>query len=239
MAWHNGKHPCLLLAVFDGHGGPDVARFVSKRWPDILFNSLDQLSSLRNDHVRTCLRNTVKQVNNEVRQTVSSQDTGSTLCAVLVVDKSKFFSINVGDSRCIVTRTGDFCVARMTEDHKPDTDRESNRIREVGGFVTRVCGIARVQGNLSVSRSLGDFSMHPFVSDEPDIRGPFSLRSCSSIILACDGVFDVLTDKEIAEIIRSNNSRRVGIKLSTADAIRNAAFGVGSTDNISVVVLNL
>lgn len=40
----------------------------------------------------------------------------------------------------------------MSEDHKPDDPAEKNRINMAGGFVSE----GRVNGNLNLSRALGD-----------------------------------------------------------------------------------
>jgi serine/threonine protein phosphatase PrpC len=40
----------------------------------------------------------------------------------------------------------------MSEDHKPDNELEKKRISDAGGFVTE----GRVNGNLNLSRALGD-----------------------------------------------------------------------------------
>lgn len=40
----------------------------------------------------------------------------------------------------------------MSEDHKPDNKDEKERIRSAGGFVSE----GRVNGNLNLSRALGD-----------------------------------------------------------------------------------
>lgn len=41
----------------------------------------------------------------------------------------------------------------LSEDHKPDNADEKKRIEEAGGFVTE----GRINGNLNLSRALGDF----------------------------------------------------------------------------------
>jgi len=53
----------------------------------------------------------------------------------------------------------------MTFDHKADQPDEERRINALGGYVSD----QRVLGALAVSRALGDFSLHPYVSAEPYI----------------------------------------------------------------------
>ena len=58
---------------------------------------------------------------------------------------------NVGDSRCVLCRSG--VALDMSLDHKPDDDKELNRIENAGGKVT--CE-GRVNGGLNLSRALGE-----------------------------------------------------------------------------------
>jgi len=62
------------------------------------------------------------------------------------------YCANAGDSRCVLCRGGQ--AYAMSEDHKPEQETERNRIYAAGGTVT---GEGRVNGNLNLSRSLGDF----------------------------------------------------------------------------------
>ena len=59
---------------------------------------------------------------------------------------------NVGDSRCVACVDGE--AHALSNDHKPADERERKRIESAGGFVE----FNRVNGNLALSRALGDFS---------------------------------------------------------------------------------
>lgn len=59
---------------------------------------------------------------------------------------------NAGDSRAVLCRDG--TAVPLSLDHKPTDARELSRIQKAGGFVTEFGG--RVNGNLNLSRSLGD-----------------------------------------------------------------------------------
>merc|ERR1711913_112336 len=65
--------------------------------------------------------------------------------------KSKLFVGNIGDSRCIACTNG--LAEPLSSDHKPCNDEEKSRIEQAGGFVE----FNRVNGNLALSRALGDF----------------------------------------------------------------------------------
>ena len=63
---------------------------------------------------------------------------------------------NLGDSRAVLCSRGK--AVRLTQDHKPNTPSELARISAAGGFVKTIMGIARLGGDLSLSRAFGDQS---------------------------------------------------------------------------------
>jgi protein phosphatase 1G len=81
---------------------------------------------------------------------------------------------------------------------------ERTRIEAAGGSVTDVGGVYRVNGNLNLSRAIGDLkyktneSLPPeaqIITATPDVR-VFELSSMDRFfLLACDGVWDVMTNE--------------------------------------------
>ena len=69
---------------------------------------------------------------------------------VAVIFKNQLYVGNAGDSRCVLSRGGQ--AIAMSTDHKPDLEWEKERIKKAGGEVFD----GRVNGNLNLSRSLGD-----------------------------------------------------------------------------------
>lgn len=51
-----------------------------------------------------------------------------------------------------------FVVMDLTKDHHPDRDDERSRVENAGGYVLDWGGVARVNGQLAVSRAIGDVS---------------------------------------------------------------------------------
>lgn len=49
-----------------------------------------------------------------------------------------------------------FSVMELTRDHHPDRDDERARVESAGGYVLEWAGVSRVNGELAVSRALGD-----------------------------------------------------------------------------------
>lgn len=122
---------------------------------------------------------------------------------------------NVGDSRAIA------CIAgkeeSLSSDHKPSYPTEKRRIRAAGGWVEA----NRVNGNLALSRALGDFvfkrnesksaeeqvvtgkiifiTIMKIFDDEkmylaalPDIEVRNITPEWEFVLLACDGIWDVM-----------------------------------------------
>ena len=108
-------------------------------------------------------------------------------------------------SRAVLSNAGQPVLA--TEDHKPSNPIERERIQNAGGSVM----IQRVNGSLAVSRALGDFEYknvegkgptEQLVSPEPEfyIRER-SLADDQFLVLACDGVWDVMTNEDICNFV--------------------------------------
>ena len=64
--------------------------------------------------------------------------------------KGTLYVANAGDSRSVLLRNNQ--PFDMSIDHKPDCEGEKKRIERAGGFVSD----GRANGNLSLSRALGD-----------------------------------------------------------------------------------
>jgi serine/threonine protein phosphatase PrpC len=159
-----------LFLVADGHGGPEAAEQAAHRFLSILsshkwieegealsaFHSISS-SSPNPQYVSSSLAKPFQDTFLTLDETLKHlQNEGSTLCTALLTE-STIFVANAGDSRCVLLRsTG---AVPLSNDHKPSIPEESARIFAAkGGFVD--CG--RVQGELAVSRAIGDFRYKGF-----------------------------------------------------------------------------
>jgi serine/threonine protein phosphatase PrpC len=71
---------------------------------------------------------------------------------VVLIHKNTIYCANAGDSRCVLSQEG--VLIGLSEDHKPENEIELERIKKAGGEVTAG---GRINGNLNLSRALGDF----------------------------------------------------------------------------------
>jgi len=131
-------------------------------------------------------------------------------------------------------------AVRLTTDHRVDDPLEVARIvDESGGFFfkNRVCGV------LAVTRSLGDQILKPFVIAHPTVRETVVETSAgngrpSFLIVACDGLWDVLSDEEAVRFVNSycDDDEACGNRGGVAQALVQEALRRGSSDNVTAVV---
>jgi len=116
---------------------------------------------------------------------------------------------NAGDSRAVLCRAGK--AIDLSRDHKPTDEDECERIVKAGGFVAD----GRVNGSLALSRAIGDFeykrnnvpdNLPPemyCVTANPELKTVQYEKDCDEfIIIACDGVWDVMTSQECVDFVR-------------------------------------
>ena len=118
----------------------------------------------------------------------------------------KLVVANAGDSRGVLCRKGGQAYG-LSEDHKPQQEGEMRRITESGGFVN---GAGRINGNLNLSRSLGDLKYkqnssigksEQMITAEPDITVTKIEPTDRFFILACDGIWDCLTNQGACDFV--------------------------------------
>mmetsp|Transcript_17753 Transcript_17753/g.43419 ORF Transcript_17753/g.43419 Transcript_17753/m.43419 type:complete len:233 (-) Transcript_17753:56-754(-) len=161
------------------------------------------------------------------------------------IEALQLYVANLGDSRGVLCRGGS--AVEITSDHKPNRPDELERVRSVGGTVARVANTWRVfdaetsarQGPsamLAVSRAFGDRDLKKpkkIVSAVPEITviplSPIDLF----LVLACDGVWDVLSNQEVVDIVSDHWENPE----EAARAVRDAAVSKGSADDITVIVV--
>ena len=292
-----------LFAVFDGHGGAEVAKFASKHMPDILrlsqellngdyrkalvssFQAIDdrletpygqlelkvllgqastsELLNLKTRNPRCMERPPIPSQNaalgdagasaaamqqqqkmNQIMLMKRQAQGGRVMagggamgnnrvcqlkdhpvhagCTAVVTLRvgNRLFTANCGDSRAVLCRAGK--ALPLSFDHKPNDQIEMNRIVGAGGFITEAQGHFRINGNLNLSRSLGDlkYKQNPqksfaeqIITAHPDITEHVLSPQDEFMILACDGVWDVLSNDEAVAFVRERLQRNISAKL--------------------------
>ena len=166
-----------MFAVFDGHGGNQVAEFVRDRFVKELtsnpsFEEEKYEQALKDTFIKMDEMMLTEEEDQELNKYTKKEDSegsnfngysgmesttniatccGCTACVCLIVG-DKIYCANAGDSRAVISRDSlKYC---LSNDHKPSNPEEELRIQRAGGYVT----MDRVNGNLNLSRALGDFT---------------------------------------------------------------------------------
>ena len=130
------------------------------------------------------------------------ETSGCTANSVLITQDWRVFCSNAGDSRSVLSCKG--TAIPLSFDHKPTNELETKRIIAAGGFVD----YGRVNGNLALSRALGDFDFkkntainakEQAVTSFPDIIERQLNTDDEFIILACDGIWDCMSNQDVVD----------------------------------------
>ncbi len=223
--------------LFDGHGGKTVATWLAERLHGYLATTVSALAGKRtNEAVRSSIDEAFRAASAALRKELPvSSRMGSTAVVAVLLQRTLHIA-NCGDSRAVLCNAGN--AHRLSFDHKPELACERERIKEAGGHVyqTHPLGPARVDGVLSVSRSFGDFLLSPKVTWHPYHAERRLTAADEFVVLGCDGVWDVLDDQTAVDIGRKALDAGKPPKVA-ARQIMNASLQRGSTDNVSVVVV--
>jgi serine/threonine protein phosphatase PrpC len=217
--------------IFDGHGGKEAAEIASRTLTPHFMHAWAKESEkpLRDRRSEPEL---LREAYLNVDAHLVEKDTKSgTTAANFYIMGDRFLVANAGDTRVIVGTKKSFSF--LTKDHKPDLPEEKARIEKLGGRVLSY-GAPRVEGILAMSRALGDSALKPYISCEPRIVEGYPGNENDYAVLACDGVWDVLTPDETIKIVRA-----VIDPWKASEEISKKALDNGSTDNITVIVLDL
>ncbi|KAL2945215.1 Protein phosphatase 2C 16 [Bienertia sinuspersici] len=271
-----------FYGVYDGHGGCQVANYCRDHLHQALAEEIDVVK--QSFLTRSSEENMQQQwekafsrcflkVDAEVGGTkqrpsvgssnvseanvepIAPETVGST-AVVAIVCPTHIIVANCGDSRAVLCRGK--APMPLSVDHKPDRKDEWDRIEAADGKVIQWNGY-RVFGVLAMSRSIGKYEgdryLKPWIIPDPEVTIVQRAKDDDCLILASDGLWDVLTNEEVCDAARRRillwhkkngpniaSDRGNGVDLAAqaaADYLSKLALQKGSKDNITVVVVDL
>ncbi|EAY01541.1 Leucine Rich Repeat family protein [Trichomonas vaginalis G3] len=220
QTYPNDQH---LFGLFDGHQG-NVAAATSAI---CLHNELLQNAvNAPDDQLPAAITNCYTAVNQKLKM-IGTRDGCTAISAF--IRKNKCYTVGIGDSRIVLVKKNS--SKRLTVDYKPTMRSEYERLRKCGLTVNSEGRIGR---KLAVARTLGDFWCEgPGLYVPPDVSSfEINEEEDLALIIACDGVWDVIQDDDAAEIVRNSENAQ-----DAATTLRNVAFALGSKDNISAMIV--
>ena len=209
--------PCIF-AVFDGMGGEDCGEIASLTATETLSGHSENI--LHSDDVNFAVNNYVTDSAKKLRDIMKAQRirTGTTL-ALVFIDDNSFTAYNLGDSR--IYRFSNNNLIRVTDDHTVAEDKV-----RLGMMTPAKAEKSRERHILT--RCLGIYDDALTIS--PDINGPFDVRDNQGILICSDGLTDMLTHKELNDIVTSYESPS-----DIVNALTDTALANGGHDNITCI----
>ncbi|CAF1419608.1 unnamed protein product [Rotaria magnacalcarata] len=242
------------FSIFDGHNGVDTANYAADYLEIHLLDAFKKTLVQQNDDTIKggepvhssqldipALHAAIKQAYFELDQHLKTmvKDDSGCVCITCLIGPEQIFLIHVGDSRAIIF-SNDGHILAHTEDHKPDDPAEQERIHEAGGRISKSFAgdVLRVENQLAMTRVLGDFGIDKhIVPPMADIVEYPRDSSAAFLVLACDGIWDVMTNEDVASFVVA---RVATMKLENIAAqLLDECLRRESTDNMSVYIVKL
>ncbi|CAN6922605.1 unnamed protein product [Brassica oleracea] len=175
--------------------------------------------------------------------------------AVTLIKQGEYLVVgNVGDSRAVMgTRDGEngLVAVQLTVDLKPNLPAEEERIKKCRGRVfalrdePEVCRVWLPNCDspgLAMARAFGDFCLKDFgLISVPEVSFRRLTDKDEFIVLATDGIWDVLSNEEVVKIVASAPSRASAARALVETAVRawRHKYPTSKVDDCAAVCLYL
>jgi len=241
-----------FFAVYDGHGGTAASTFCQKHLHTLVATH-ERYGTNKKEAFVEGYKATDKKFLKKM------EDCGSTAVSCLLTDSAKKIVVaNAGDSRCILASGGK--AVAISEDHKPSNPNEKKRIKEAEHTVEtetilqdgKRYQLSRVDGQIAVSRAIGDGDFKDgdgppetqAITCVPDVYERDVKPNDQFLVLACDGLWDVMENQEVVDFINKLLSKAKTVTDELLNQISeqlttHAVNNKGSPDNVTVVIVVL
>lgn len=204
----------LVVAVMDGHGGPEAACHCKGRLHD-LFLCSDDSPVAQGDHFfteRDSARPFFEAMFNELHSECTAMPwTAGTTLTVCVFDEqgTRYACANVGDSAAAHFSTTTLHTCMTTSHRLQDSPEERARVQHMLRYAADANGTPRgplrlYPGGVSCSRSIGDKDC-PAISPVPSVSVGGMMQD-SVVVVASDGLWDIMPFKRISSTALMANS---------------------------------
>lgn len=263
------KELVTIFGVLDGHGSADCAQYVAEEIPSKITALLRKRGTREAGGVEEALYQTFREIDLDYLRTCAGSNAGSTACVLFLHHQRNTILIaNTGDTRAVLCHN--HIAINLSYDRKATDPEEVSRIVRSGGFVKG----GRVQGILAVTRAFGDLQLkkvsgysseslsshsgkqfNPDSTEilicDPEISSFSPITQDEFMIVATDGLWDVMTSQQAVDIVLEECSK-IGLVLPPSDSMTidlkskldkianillSRALELGSTDNITVMII--
>lgn len=233
-----------FFGVYDGHGGEKVAVYAG----DHLHEIVAKQEAFKEGDIKKALQDGFLATDRAILSDPKyEEEVSGCTASVGIISKNKIYVANSGDSRSVLGIKGR--AKPLSYDHKPQNEAEKARIQAAGGFVD----FGRVNGNLALSRAIGDFEFkksaelppeHQIVTAFPDVEIHDINGDDEFLVIACDGIWDCQSSQAVIEFVRRGIVAKQDLASICENMMDNCLAsnsdtgGVGC-DNMTMIVIGL
>ena len=240
------------FAIFDGHGGKEVASYLSINLHHFLIDEINNIKFGINDqeninNIIECIKVAFMKIDQKILSNENLvNDVGSTATLIIIYYnnlRENFFESNEikeVERTLICANIGDSCgylitkskISQITKSHKCEDPSEVQRIRDNGGIVFQ----GRIFGKLILTRTIGDKEMKKYgVTPTSDFFTKKIEKDDLFVIIGSDGIWDVVNEEEI---FKMGNEKELSSE-AFSKKIMDIAKKRDTRDNSSCIVIKL
>ena len=204
-----------FFGIYDGHGGNGCSLYLKENLHKFIqeFSASGIKEAIYESENLFLTKKAVDENNNLF-------DSSGSCGIIAIIKNNQLIISNTGDSRIVIYKNGK--IFFVTEDHKPDSEKEKERIKSSGGQIYQSPSIIPIYqngkkinlpwrvlpGRLSVSRTFGDIEAKVekyggkkgVIIPTPDITEIELNNDFDFMVIGCDGIFDVLSNEDLFDI---------------------------------------
>ncbi|CAK4697109.1 hypothetical protein AeNC1_000014 [Aphanomyces euteiches] len=246
------------VGLYDGHGGDACASLLKERLHIELFHRVGfiqpNLSTIAPAIQQTCL-DLDAGICDELYALDSPSGSTATFCVIDGTSaKPRLVVGHVGDCRALLCRKGRRGFVPLTKDHRCSTQDEHDRVVSTGGVVIN----NRINGVLGITRTFGDLEFKGRELKATQQAAAVYSQECVGtvlhalpdvvivdihpmdefLLLACDGVWEVMSNDAAVEFVSERLAVHGNIHVA-ADELAHEALRLMSSDNVTVLLVHL
>lgn len=234
----------FFVGVFDGHGKD--GHVISALSRKILVNKVETLGI---SNISEAFRQTNEEILKRCQEKNADFEFSGCTATFASIFNNELTLAYLGDSKAVMVKNfqGNLIACSLTIDHNTNNLLEKKRIEQAGGIIFRNQneGLSRVftpksQLGLAVTRSFGDEAFKNFgVICEPTVEKIQIESNDKYLVIATDGVWDVVKNFEIAKVLEKFQGRNACERISRIARNRWMQEGQNTVDDITVAIISI
>ncbi|MFH1657343.1 MAG: PP2C family protein-serine/threonine phosphatase [bacterium] len=216
-----GGYGWIFGGIYDGHCGHKAAKHTAnllhKMFLQKVLAGIDPLKAFPETY-------------QEMSRQLKYQNSGTTAVNFFLQGKTLFYA-NAGDAKIIII--GAKKIEELTVCHRLSNPRERKRVENLGGFIKDPYLYRGIRG-LMPTRTIGDEFFKPIGIIAKPAVGKYEVSENNlAMIVASDGLFDEMDNKEIAGLVKRHRNPKIILKILEKEVIGRRR----GQDNLTIIAV--